>query len=247
MTESRWPQLAFAWDHRTGQLEVGADYIASFDGEQRAGMLERMRRRARSEAEALDDGWLLATAVVMVEDLYKTYCRGLRYTPEVLDYLRATAATVTGVLADRGYVLQYLIDCSLPGPEHLRSLAWAVASWYSAAGLHPVGPQMEALLMLLQASGGAADPAGIRRFLDDGYRTTRQLVDLLQQRRDHYVYLNATIDGTPAFPVDFVIAQRDTPGTLLVIRDRTPLQDPSVLVAPPPGVELPAGFSGPAG
>lgn len=52
-------------------------------------------------ARGIDDPQLLAIAVLVAEQLYKSYFLGFRWTPVVYGYLAATAGVVTAELASR--------------------------------------------------------------------------------------------------------------------------------------------------
>jgi hypothetical protein len=49
----------------------------------------------------------------MIDDLYKSYFCQFRWSPGVHDYIAATAGAVMQELAQRGFVLHYVIDNTL--------------------------------------------------------------------------------------------------------------------------------------
>ena len=72
--------------------------------------LTLLRGRVHSFAQAMSDEWLVVTAYVMVEDLFKSCFNQFRWIPGVPAYVAATAGEVVKELTQRGFVLHYVID-----------------------------------------------------------------------------------------------------------------------------------------
>lgn len=234
----QFPNLAGVWEYRTRAIVVGGDTLDAMAEPERDQSLEALRERVRMQARALDDGWLVATAYFMVEDLYKSYFCDFRWTPGVVDYIAATAGTVTEELRRRGFVLHYVIS-NTQGEAHLEELLTYVPATFNAAGLFVVSPQLMAL-QILEQDGAERDVALVPRTLAEGHYLADRLMTRCHEERRSYVYLNIELDdGSPALPLDVALSQRDTPGTIVVFRSEAPISGTEAIIAPPPGVTFP--------
>lgn len=71
--EWAFPTLAYVWDAKTKAIMVGADRLDALSDADRARSLTVLSQRVRALTRGLDDGWLVATAFFMVDDVYKSY------------------------------------------------------------------------------------------------------------------------------------------------------------------------------
>ena len=83
--------LAQVWDHQTKAIIAGADKLEALSPADRTRSLAVLGEQVRSHIRGLDDSWLVATALFMVEDLYKSYFDGFRWSSGVADYIAGTA------------------------------------------------------------------------------------------------------------------------------------------------------------
>jgi hypothetical protein len=111
-TSNEWQfrSLAHVWDAETKAIIAGADKLEALSDAGRARSLSALGELVLANIRVLDDGWLLAVAISMVDDLYKSYYREFRWSPGVVDYIAGTAAVFVGELTRRGFVLNYVID-----------------------------------------------------------------------------------------------------------------------------------------
>ncbi|MFZ2239938.1 MAG: hypothetical protein WAV90_10395 [Gordonia amarae] len=200
--------------------------------------LEQLAQSVRSQAAVLDDGWMLAVATFMVEDLYASYFTGLRMTPGVSAYLNATAGTFLDELAARGYVIDYVVDNTF-GDADPESMLRHVLLTFHAAGFKVVGPQIEALIAM-QRRGLRQEISTIPSFIAEGQRRAEERVRHWHAERRSTAYLNFDLDdGRPGLSLDAALSQRGKPGTIVVLRDQPPIIEPKVNVALPDGVTFP--------
>lgn len=243
MTNTDWdfPTLAGVWEYRDGTILAGGDRLDSLDGPDRERCLAALHDRVEMLTAGLDDGWLLMTAVWMVEDVYKSFFRAFGWTPGVHDYLAATGAVVMAELARRGFVLHYVVDATQP-PQNLVTLLEYLPSVFRAAGLAVVGPQLAALQIVKQEQGGPpADISEIQPYRDDGLAIADEVVAQWHRDRQSSVYLNLDLDdGLPGLALDAAVSPAGEPGTLVLFRSKPPAEGSAAEVFPPPGVTLPA-------
>ena len=97
--QSDWsfPTLAYVWDYRHGAILTGGDKLDTLSDTDRERSWADLRERVQVMVGLLDDGSLLMTAFFMVEDIYKSFFRGFRWTPGTHDYIAATAPPVVAM------------------------------------------------------------------------------------------------------------------------------------------------------
>lgn len=243
MSNTDWdfPTLAYAWEYRNGTILAGGERLDSLAGADRERSVAGLRDRVQTMVSGLDDGWLLMTGFVMVEDVYKSFFREFAWTPGVHDYLAATGPAVIEEIARRGFVLHYVVDATQP-PQNLATMLEYLPGVFRAAGLAVVGPQIVAVEMFKHEQGGPpADITEIQRYRDDGLIVADQVVQRWHHERQSSAYFNLDLDDdSPALDLSVAISQRGAPGTLLLFRDQPPAEGSSAHVFPPPGVTLPA-------
>ncbi|WP_235732780.1 hypothetical protein [Mycolicibacterium septicum] len=163
-TASGWDfeSLAQVWDVRTNAIIAGADRIDLLDDAERADSLSELSERVGALSRALDDGWLAAAALFMVEDLYKSCSHGFRWSSGVGQYISATAQTFVGELTRRAYVLHYVIDNVQPDSTLDETLATATAV-FASAGLMVCGPQLMAFELMERTDHQPRDVAALPR------------------------------------------------------------------------------------
>lgn len=82
-----------------------------------------LSQRVTAFAQALDDGWLLTTALTMVYDLFESCLCDVRWSSVVGRYIEASAGAGLQDLTRRGYVLYDVIKNTQPAVRQLNTLA----------------------------------------------------------------------------------------------------------------------------
>ncbi len=231
--------LALVWDPRTNAISAGSDRLASLSESARSQSLAALRQRVTALAEALDDGWLVTTALFMVDDLYKSYFCDVRWSSVIGQYIEASAGAVLQELTRRGYVLHDVIDNTQPADRQLNTLAGADA-FLRAAGLLVTGPQLMALELMERDGVQTRDAATVARYRDEGHFLADRMIERCHVERRHSAYLNIDLDDdTPGLALDVALLQASAPGTIVVFRSEPPHEGSVAQIAVPPGVTLP--------
>ncbi len=248
MTESNtygwdFPNLAYLWDYKTRAIIAGADRLEALSDADRELSLTALSERVRVLTSGLDDDWLVASAFFMIEDLYKSYFRQSRWTPGVRDYIAATAGVFMEVLAQRGFVLHYVVD-NVQSEANLDEMLTFVPLVFQAAGILVVGPQLMALEFMQQEHGEPRDVDAIPLYRNQGHSIANWVIARLHEDRRSSVYLNVDLDDdNPALSLDVALSQSNAPKTIVVFRDQAPVDGSIAGIALPPGVTLPNSAS----
>lgn len=235
-----FPTLAFLWDYRSRSILAGADRLESIsDVADRDRCVTGLIERVMTLAGELDDGWLSATALIMVDDLYRSYFNRFRWSPGVRAYIAASAGTLALELARRGFTLHYVIDNTQTEDRLEEALTW-LPQVFDAAGLMTVGPQLMALEVMEKIENRPRDVAAIPQFLAEGHDLADQLITRCHREQRHSVYLNLDrADDGPGLSLDAALSAAGTPGAVVVFRNQPPIEGTTAQIAPPPGVTLP--------
>ncbi|WP_207567828.1 hypothetical protein [Mycolicibacterium elephantis] len=234
-----FPGLTLVWDWESRAIVTGADKLEALSEGDRTRSLTALSGRVRALAEGLDDGWLVATAFIMVEDLYKSYFHQFRWTPGIKDYIAATAGVFMQVLAERGFVLHYVIDNTQSEDSIGQALTY-VPAIFQVAGFLVTGPQLMALELMQKADHRPRDVAAIPRYRTEGHHVANRLIARCHQERRSSVYLNLDLDDdAPGLSLRVALSQGGAPGTIVVFRDASPQVGTVARLAPPPGIRLP--------
>lgn len=231
--------LALLWDWKSRAIITGADRLESLSDADRARSVTALSERVRVLTADLDDSLLVATACVMVEDLYKSCFNEFRWSPGVPDYLAATAGVLVQELEQRGLVLHYVIDNVRSAGDLGPALAM-VSAPFQAAGMWVTGPQLMALELMESADQRSREVTAIPSYRDEGHYLADRLIERCHRERRSSVYLNLDLDDdTPGLALDVAQSPANTPGTIVVVRNQSPSAGSTVQIAPPPGVSLP--------
>ncbi len=235
-----FPTLAIVWDPKTKAIIAGSDRLASFSETDRSQSLAALSQRVTAFAQALDDGWLVATALFMVDDLYKSSFCDARWSSVVGHYIEASAGAVLQELTRRGYVLHDVIDNMQPATNQLNTLAGA-AAFLRAAGLLVTGSQLMALELMERDGVHTRDAAAVARYRDEGHFLADRMIERCHVERRHSAYLNIDLDdGTSGLALDVALSQASTPGNIVVFRSQPPHAGSVARIYVPPGVTLPS-------
>ena len=242
-TSADWhfPTLAYVWNYQSRAIIAGADKLEALSPADRTRSLALLGEKVRTHIRNLDDSWLVATAVFMVEDLYKSYFREFRWSSGVTDYIAGTAGVFMHEFTERGFVLNYVID-NTQSEADLGEMLTYVPKVFRAAGLLVVGPQLMALEVMEQLDHQERDVAAIPSAIEEGQYLAEEFITRCHQNRQSYVYLNLQLaDDSPGLSLDVALSNTDTPGTVVVFRNQPPAAGTTVEVSPPPGVTMPTG------
>lgn len=240
-TSAGWdlPTLAHVWSYQSRAIIAGADRLEALPPPDRARSLEELGDRVRTLVRTLDDSWLVATAVFMVEDLYKSFFREFRWSSGVADYIAGSAGVFMHEFTERGFVLNYVIDNAESEADLAEMLAY-VPEVFRAAGLLVVGPQLMALEIMERTEGRPQDVGALPSTIDEGQHLAEEFVTQCHKDRRSYVYLNLQLaEDNSRLPLDVALSNTDAPGTLVVFRDQSPAAGTTVEVSAPPGVAMP--------
>lgn len=238
-----FPTLAYVWEYRNRAIVAGGDRLDALPEPQRERSLAALNERIRGLVAQCDDGWLVAAAFWMVEDLYKSFFREFVWSPGVHDYIAATASVVVDELSRRGFTLHYVVDATQPD-DNLATMLADMPAVFQAAGLAVIGPQLVAVELLKEAEGHPpADMAAIQRYRDDGYAIANELVQQWHREQRSSAYLNLDRDDDlPGFPLDPALSREGLPGAIMVFRNQPPAEGSEAMISPPEGVVLPPGM-----
>ncbi|ORV54710.1 hypothetical protein AWC03_17565 [Mycobacterium europaeum] len=231
--------LAHVWSYQNRAIIAGADRLEAHSPADRARSLEALGDRVRALVATLDDSWLVATAVFMVDDLYKSCFREFRWSPGVADYIAGSAGVFMHAFTERGFVLNYVID-NTESEADLAELLTYVPEVFRAAGLRVVGPQLMALEIMERIEGRPRDVATIPSTIDEGQHLAEEFVTQCHTDRRSYVYLNLQLaEDNSRQSLDVALSNTDAPGALVVFRNQPPAAGTTVEVSAPPGVTMP--------
>ena len=234
-----FPTLAHVWDHQTKAIIAGADKLEALSAADRTHSLAVLGEQVRAHIRGLDDSWIVATAFFMVEDLYKSYFYGFRWSSGVADYIAGTAGVFMHEFTQREFVLNYVID-NTESEADLGEMLTYLPEVFRAAGLLVVGPQLVALDVMERMDHRSRDVAAIPSTIEEGQYLAEELVTRCHEERRSYVYLNLQLaDDSPGLYLDVALSNRNAPGTIVVFRNQPPVAGTTAQVTPPPGVTLP--------
>ena len=234
-----FPTLASVWNYQTRAITAGADKLEALSPADRNRSLVMLGEQVRAHVRSLDDSWLVATAVFMVEDLYKSYFREFRWSSGVADYIAASAGVFMHEFTRRGFVLNYVI-ANTESEADLGQMLTYLPEVFRAAGLLVVGPQLMALDIMERMDHRPRDVAEIPSTIEEGQYLAEQFITRCHEERRSYVYLNLhQAENGPGLSLDVALSNTNAPGTMVVFRNQPPAAGTTVEVSPPPGLTLP--------
>ena len=238
-----FPTLAHVWEYRNRAIVAGGDRLDALPEPQRERSLAALNERMRTLVAQCDDGWLVAVAFWMVEDLYSSFFREFVWSPGVHNYIAATAPVVVDELARRGFALHYVVDATQPD-DNLATMLDDLPGVFRAAGLAVIGPQLVAVELLKEAEGRPpADMAAIQRYRDQGSAIANELVQEWHRDQRSSAYFNLDRDDDlPGLPLDAALSRDELPGAIMVFRNQPPEEGSKANISLPEGVALPPGI-----
>lgn len=233
-----WTFSSFAaiWDPRTFAIVSGGEKLDRLTEPERAQSLDLLRMLIRTQASSLDDQWLSRVALVMVEDLFKTFAFGFNWTPGFADYVAATGNAILDELSRRGYTLHYVLD-STQSTDKLEMMLTYLPAIFQAAGLLVTGPQLMALEILDKFEGRTRDVSGIPYAVTEGLHVAGRLVTRCHEERRPSVWLNVDSDDeSPGLPLDVPLSAVGSPGAIVVFRNQPPVDGTTAQLYLPPEI-----------
>lgn len=100
-----------------------------------------------------------------------------------------------------------------------------------------------ALELVQRLEHRSSDVTAIPFYRMGGHEMADRLIARCHQDARSSVYLNLDLDddNTPGISLDVALSPRNTPGAIVVFRDRPPAEGSEAHLAAPPGVSLPPG------
>ncbi|BBX18677.1 hypothetical protein MDUV_35370 [Mycolicibacterium duvalii] len=239
--ESAFGALASAWDPETAAINAAVERLETLSEAEQSEFLATVSQRLGAAVRQLDDGWLAATALFMVDDLYKSCVHGIRWSITAGRYVSASAGAVLHELTRRGYVLHVVIDNTRSAVTQLETLE-VVSTVYLAAGLMVTGPQLMALELMERDNEQERDAAAVARYREEGHHVANMMIARCHRERRHSAYLNFDLDDdTTGLALDVALSQASATGAIVVFRNQPPIMGSMAQIALPPGVEMPTG------
>jgi hypothetical protein len=235
-----FPRITDFWEYRTKAVLSGAEQLEDLSEHDRKRSLFVLGERVRAHMRNLDDGSLVYAAWIMAEDLYKSLFGEFWWSDDVEYYIAGSAGVFIHELAQRGFVLHYVIDNSATEAQLPVFLTY-VPAIFRAAGMFVTGPQLAAL-DIMENQGRPRDmaaipavPIALAKTLADG------LVTRCHEERYSYLFLNLELIEAESAGVSFDVAlsKGNEPGTIVVFRQEPPVAGTNAKLYPPQGVTLP--------
>jgi hypothetical protein len=226
-----YPRLTDYWDEQARAVDVGAQRLREVPADARQTALDAIHEAVAEHVRVVPDDLLATAAVAFADDLYKAACGIDRWDDALDGYLTASAGTMSTLLTERGFHLQYLVDNAwqdLTKPIHL------LPHWYQAAGFVYACPEVIAFELATQDGvDPEADVQGVLgRYGSEARDVVDELIDRCQQERRPVMQLDT---DTVEKSFDVALGARGKPGVITVFRDAAP--EPGTQVA----AWLPAG------
>jgi len=122
-----------------GAIERWASTLDAMDSEMLSASETELGAAVMEHTRVLADELLQLAAIAMMDDLYKNANMIDVWNDSVTVYLRATAGIFSQLLAQRGFILHYVVDNSF---EDMQRPLQLFPIWYSACGIEYVCPQL---------------------------------------------------------------------------------------------------------
>lgn len=206
------------WDEQVHAIDVGARRLERLPGAARAEALGAIQSAVIEHVRVMPDELLAQAAIPFADDLYKAACAIDRWDETLEGYIKASAGTMSSLLAERGMQVQYLVDNAwhdLTKPLHL------LTHWYQAAGFVYACPDVIAVQLASHdgVDAGSDINAVLGRYGAEARHVVGELVARCQRERRSVMQLD-TDSAEDSFSAAF--AARGAPGVITVFRDAAP-------------------------
>lgn len=204
ISESEWfaRKIIDYWDQLQVAIEKYAARLSAIPPADRPKALAEIRECVIEHAGVLPDKQMVTAAFVMTDDLYKSVSHLSRWDECLPDYLSASANTICELLAERGYVIQYVTDntyklteVGMSGPRDY------FAAWFRSAGFIYICPQQLALRLMESDHRQKSEYLELLpSYIAEARDLANKLVDQCHAARRHFFFLDT--DSTEnSFPL----------------------------------------------
>jgi hypothetical protein len=232
-----WKKLSIYdyWDSRTGAIEVFSEalrYTRELEPEKEPQIISSIKEGVQSGVRNLSDSEVMKMSVSMIDDLYKVASSTETWDDSVYDYISASAGTFSTAVANRGYVIHYLVDnCFEKSDVGMQRPLDLFPGWFEAAGFIYISPQLCALMLMDADNVNRSDfVSALPRYIDEARHVSSEIVERCHQEIRHYVYLDT--DSVPE-SFDKAMGSNKSPGVITVLRDGAPDSESKIEVAFP--------------
>jgi hypothetical protein len=225
------PRITDYWDQQVDAIERLSRGLEGVPDTELSARLEPISAAVKRHASMLSDEQLRLAAMIMVEDLYKSFARTSRIDTPLLAYLHASSRTLLEAVATHGYVVEYFIDNTW---ERLDGPVIGFPELFRSAGLMYLCPQELAACQFEKGTPAEQWPALISKYIADGRAVADDLAELCHKDGRHFVYLD--IDAT-----EFPAARKHIreQGVIHVFRSEAPTPGSRCVVTMPPSPRPP--------
>lgn len=216
------PRITDYWNWQNKKVFTCAKMLERMSPPERQNALKSITMAIVRHTEVLTDDQLATAAYIMAEDLYKGVVAMDYWDNTIADYLNAGAAALLARLADRGYVMRYIIDNSAePTVVGLSGPAEWFDIWFRAAGFIYICPQ-QIVARLVEADGGdsAQFINEIPRYIEEARFVANEIVSKCKASRNHYVYLDTDATNASMKPL---LNDVESPGLVFLHRKEAPV------------------------
>lgn len=219
--ETRLPHVTDYWDEQVRAIDRMASELAQLDDAGRTAALEEIRADVREHVDALPDELLIKASVAITDDLYKAACASDRWDSWLGAYLAASGATYFARLAERGYVVFYVVENEFDDPQRPLEL---FKPWFGSAGFVYACPQHLAF-QLMEADGETPSQELLPRYITEARIVAEQLAAKCREERRHLMFLDAdSVEGSFTEP----LADAGEDGFITIFRNYAPAAGTSI-------------------
>lgn len=217
------------WDSNNDALHVNAKSLSQLSGPEYESALIYIRKAVTEHARVLSDDDLLQVAWIMVDEIYKSVSTKFILQNPLLDYLSASAETLSKIVKERGYAIQYLVDNAFAADEiHMMGPIKVFPLVFNASGLKYICPQELAIKMM---KSDAMDEnilySLMPRYIEEARDVSNMVVNRCHEEKYHYIFIDTNSQDNS---FDTAISQRNQPGVIIAYRCEAPVKGSKVHV-----------------
>lgn len=227
-----WKNPIDYWDYNKKAILRTTQRLHKLEETDRKTACEEIRNKVRDYTDQLTDEQFLQMMVTMVDDLYKSVNDEVLLATALFEYLDAFGRTLTQVLRERGYVIQYIvenqffdIDILLRGPFDV------FASFFQAAGFVYICPQ-QVIPFLMQHDNIPATEyeKSVDKYINEARHISDKLVTECHENNLHYIFLEVDFqEGS----LDVAMEKSGSPGVLNIFRNEAPVAGSQIAISFP--------------
>ena len=194
ITQSKWfrRKITDYWDYPVGAIVANAEELSRLDANERAEAIKEIRTSIVTHAAVLSDQQLAGAAFAMTDDLYKTIANLAKWNECLGEYLTASAGTLCGLFAERGYVIQYTIDNTFALTEQgMSGPRDYFQYWFTAAGFVYICAQAVAVKVMEADQRPASEYlASLPQYIAEARDVANRIVQECQRGRRSFIFLD---------------------------------------------------------